>query len=128
MPSINRLKGNFAELHAAAYLARKDCEIVARNYRYRGGELDIVAKDMQGTFLFVEVKSVWKRDKGNPASRVTRTKQFKIWRTAAHFLHFHGGQDQTARFDVVSIDLRKGQLDIRYYPGAFVADRVIPQC
>ncbi len=126
--SRNKQKGRFAELHAAAYLCRQGCKILARNYRYRNGELDIVAKDSAGTILFVEVKSVWNERKGSPASRVNESKRFRIWRTAAHFLHFNGGEDQKARFDVIGIDLRNGKLQLRHYPDAFVAPRVIPEC
>ncbi len=124
----NKQKGRFAELHAAAYLCRQGCKILARNYRYRNGELDIVAKDSAGTILFVEVKSVWNERKGSPASRVNERKRFRIWRTAAHFMHFNGGENQKARFDVIGIDLRNGKLQLRHYPDAFIASRVIPEC
>lgn len=126
--SGNGKKGRFAELHAAAFLRRQGCTILARNYRYRNGELDIVAKDSSGTILFVEVKSVWNGETGNPASRVNARKQFRIWRTAAHFLHFNGGENQKARFDVIGVDFQSGNLRLRHYPDAFIATRVIPEC
>ena len=56
--SVNRKKGNAIETEASAYLMRNGYEILDRNYAYRGGELDIVARDGQ-TVVFVEVKSVW---------------------------------------------------------------------
>jgi putative endonuclease len=59
---------------------------------------------------------------------VKSAKQYKIWRTACHFLHFHGGQDQASRFDVISIDFRKGTLDIQYYPGAFETKATLAHC
>lgn len=126
--SYNKEKGRFAELHAAAFLCRKGCTILARNYRYQNGELDIVAKDPKGVILFVEVKSVFDSQVGNPASRVNGRKQFRIWKTAAHYLHFHGGQNQKCRFDVISLDLRFGKFTLKHYPDAFVASRVIPEC
>ena len=67
--SSNKPKGNFIETQATAYLCREGYEIVARNYAYQGGELDIVAKDGE-TVVFVEVKSVWNNQQGNPAARV----------------------------------------------------------
>lgn len=124
----NRAKGRFAELHACGFLMRQGCTLVARNYAYRGGELDIVAKSPEGRFLFVEVKSVWKRDKGAPESRVRAGKQYKVWRTACHFLHFHGGLDQKSRFDVIAVNVRDGKLDIRHFPGAFEAKHTIADC
>ncbi len=124
----NKQKGRFAELHAAAFLCRNGCTILARNYRYQNGELDIVARDSKGIILFVEVKSVWDSHTGNPASRVNARKQYQVWKTAAHFLHFHGGQNQRCRFDVISIDLRFGKFTLKHYPDAFVGSHVIPEC
>ena len=66
--AANRPKGNFIESQAAAYLRRLGYVIIARNYAYQGGELDIVAKDGE-TIVFVEVKSVWNNQQGNPAAR-----------------------------------------------------------
>ena len=83
--SQNKSKGNFVETQAAAYLMREGYDILARNYAYRGGELDIVARDGE-TLVFVEVKSVWNNQQGNPAARVNALKQKKIWQTACHFL------------------------------------------
>ena len=102
----NRPKGNFIESQAAAYLRRLGYEIIARNYAYQGGELDIVAREGD-TIVFVEVKSVWNNQQGNPAARVNAAKQKKIWKTACHFLHTHRddapkGFDQPCRFDVLS--------------------------
>ena len=126
--NYNKQKGRFAELHAAAYLCRKGCTLLARNYRYQNGELDIVAINPKGVILFVEVKSVWDSNAGNPASRVNLRKQNQVWKTAAHFLHYHGGQDQRCRFDVISVDLRFGKFVLKHYPDAFVSTHVIPEC
>ena len=82
--SSNKPKGNLIETQAAAYLTREGYQILARNYAYQGGELDIVASDGK-TLVFVEVKSVWNNQEGNPAARVNALKQKKIWKTACHF-------------------------------------------
>lgn len=128
MKSLNKKKGRFAELHAAAYLCRQGFQLVARNYRYRNGELDIVAKDSDGRFLFVEVKSIWNSQAGSAESRVGYRKQYQVWRTAVHFLHAHGGQEQKARFDVICVDMCGESPRLTHYPGAFVAGNVIPEC
>lgn len=125
-------KGNFIESQAAAYLRRLGYEILARNYAYRGGELDIVAKT-QETIVFVEVKSVWSNQQGNPAARVNRLKQQKIWRTACHFLQTHGdatprGFDQPCRFDVLSARVYQKPLQFTHIQNAFEGTQVIPQC
>lgn len=128
----NRMKGKFIETQAAAYLTRLGYEILARNYAFRGGELDIVARDGE-TIVFVEVKSVWNNQQGNPAARVNREKQKKIWRTACHFLGTQPqfaprGFDQPSRFDVLSIRTYQRPLQFSHLKNAFEGTQVIPQC
>ncbi|MDR2732499.1 MAG: YraN family protein [Fibromonadaceae bacterium] len=126
MFTLKTKRGRKAEAYAGAYLLRKGCKLFARNYRYAGGELDIVAKSKSGVWLFVEVKSVWEKSFGSPDVRVNREKQRKIWQTALHFLHSNGGIDQASRFDVVAMDFRNGKQSLKYYENAFIASQVIP--
>ena len=49
-------RGEWGEAQAAAFLAQKGGRILARNYRTRFGELDIIA-ELSGVLLFVEVKT-----------------------------------------------------------------------
>ena len=128
----NRPKGNFIESQAAAYLRRLGYEIIARNYAYQGGELDIVAREGD-TIVFVEVKSVWNNQQGNPAARVNAAKQKKIWKTACHFLHTHRddapkGFDQPCRFDVLSARVYLKPLQFSHIKNAFEGSQIIPQC
>ncbi len=110
----NRTKGNFIETQAVAFLKRLGYEILARNYAFRGGELDIVAREGE-TIVFVEVKSVWNNQQGNPAARVNREKQRKIWQTACHFL---GTQAR----------VYQRPLQFSHFKNAFEGTQVIPQC
>lgn len=126
MPTLKSLRGCKAETYACAYLRRKGCKLLARNYRYAGGELDIVAKEKSGKWLFIEVKSVWENSFGLPDVRVNGEKQRKIWQTALHFLHKNGSMEQNSRFDVVAMDFRGKTPVLRYYENAFVAPNVIP--
>ncbi len=126
----NRPKGDFVETQAAAFLCRAGFEILARNYAYRGGELDIVAREhTQGgdTIVFVEVKSVWSNRNGNPAARVNAAKQKKIWQTACHYLHTHGGFEQRCRFDVLSARVYQQPLQFSHVKNAFEGKQVIPE-
>ena len=127
----NRPKGKFIESHAAAYLMRKGYSILARNYAYQGGELDIVASD-NGTVVFVEVKSVWNNQQGNPAARVNIQKQKKIWRTACHFLSTQKenapkGFDTPCRFDVLTARAYQQPIQFVHYKNAFEGSQVVPQ-
>jgi putative endonuclease len=128
----NRTKGNFIETQAVAFLKRLGYEILARNYAFRGGELDIVAREGE-TIVFVEVKSVWNNQQGNPAARVNREKQRKIWQTACHFLGTQTqfaprGFDQPSRFDVLTARVYQRPLQFSHFKNAFEGTQVIPQC
>lgn len=128
----NRTKGNFIETQAVAFLKRLGYEILARNYAFRGGELDIVAREGE-TIVFVEVKSVWNNQQGNPAARVNREKQRKIWQTACHFLGTQPqfapcGFDQPSRFDVLTARVYQRPLQFSHFKNAFEGTQVIPQC
>lgn len=123
-----RSKGNFIENHATAYLMRQGYRILARNYAYRGGELDIVAQD-GNTTVFVEVKSVWSNSQGNPAARVNASKQKKVWKTACHFLATQvKNLDQKSRFDVLALRAYENPMHFYHYKDAFEGTQVIPQC
>ena len=131
MKSTNRPKGNFIETLASAFLMREGYSILARNYAYQGGELDIVASD-NGTVVFVEVKSVWNNQEGNPAARVNTLKQKKIWQTACHFLATQNaiapkGFDTPCRFDVLSTRAYQEPLQFAHYKNAFEANEVLPR-
>jgi len=130
--TCNHTKGNFIETQAVAYLEREGYKILARNYAYRGGELDIVARD-GATLVFVEVKSVWNNQQGNPAARVNALKQKKIWQTACHFLATQKefapkGFDEPCRFDVLSARVYQQPLQFTHIKNAFEGTQVIPQC
>jgi len=79
-------------------------------------------------WIFVEVKSVWHPRMGNPNRRVGFRKQERIWRTAVHFLHHHGGLDQASRFDVIAVDCRSGKARIEHYMGAFESKHALGYC
>lgn len=128
--SQNKSKGNFIETQAVAFLMREGYEVLARNYAYHGGELDIVARD-GSTLVFVEVKSVWNNQQGNPAARVNVLKQKKIWHTACHFLATQKeiapkGFDEPCRFDVLSARAYQQPLQFAHYKNAFEGSQVIP--
>ena len=129
--ATNRPKGNYIETLASAYLSREGYQILARNYAYMGGELDIVARDGE-TLVFVEVKSVWNNQQGNPAARVNSLKQKKIWKTACHFIatqkeHAPLGFNTPCRFDVLTARAYQKPLQFVHYKNAFEGSQVIPQ-
>jgi putative endonuclease len=109
-------KGRLGEDAAVKYLEEAGMQIVARNYRSRYGEIDIVAMD-HGTLAFVEVKA-WKTvDVEELEFGITGAKQRKIIQTAKSFLLNHIEYNNTPqRFDVLFF----GREGTRYLAEAFM--------
>lgn len=116
----NRETGALAERIAACFLALKGYSILARNYRFHGKEIDIVAAD-RGRLVFVEVKFRRSSRKGLPREAVDRRKRRQIIFAARGFLAARRGM--SCRFDVIEIRTeRRGQkLVVEHIVGAFEA-------
>lgn len=94
--------GKSGEEIAARYLKENGYKIIARNYKTRLGEIDIVASD-NGRFAFIEVKTRRSDSHGLPAEAVSGFKQRQIAKAAISFLKENKLLDRSARFDVVSV-------------------------
>ena len=91
-------KGREAEARAAQHLARHGLTVLARNYRCRGGEIDLVCRD-GATLVFVEVRLRTRRGYGGAAASITAAKRRRIELAAGHYLS--GKPWPACRFDVV---------------------------
>lgn len=95
--------GAAAECAAYRFLLQRGLKPIARNYRCRGGELDLVMLDGR-TLALVEVRYRSTQDFGGPAASVTWFKQRRIVLAARHLLKMRRDlRDFPARFDVVAI-------------------------
>lgn len=111
-------KGAAAEEAAAHYLAARGLRVVERNFRVRGGEIDLVCRDGP-TVVFVEVRLRRRSDYGGAAASITAAKQAKIVLAARHWLVRHGQYNGSpCRFDCVLTD---GE-HIEWLRDAFAAD------
>ncbi len=112
-----RSVGNQKEELVAAWLKEQGVEILARNFYFHGGELDLVIKD--GEYLcFIEVKYRKSTNYGYPEEAVTPSKQRKILQGAKVFLYKnHISSDTPCRFDVISVY----QEEITWIKDAFMA-------
>jgi putative endonuclease len=81
---MNR-NGRHAEDVAAAFLQNRGLKLVARNYRCRFGEIDLIARDGK-TLIFVEVRMRSSDGFGGAAASITAAKRGKLLRTARHYL------------------------------------------
>lgn len=113
----NRRKiGSDYENLAADFLREKGYRIIARNFRDRTGEIDIIAKDAD-YLVFVEVKYRTDETCGNPLEAVDAKKQRRICRTAFYYCMKYGyGDTVPCRFDVIGID---GEKNIVHIVNAF---------
>lgn len=111
-------KGEWAEELACRYLREQGYLIVARNWRWPGGEVDIIAKDGD-TLVFVEVKGRRGGSHGAPEEAVDARKRARLWRTAQAFLGDKLGR-VPVRFDVIGV----GPSGINHVRGAVRAEDV----
>lgn len=119
------IRGKLGEDYTADYLINKGYMILARNFRRKGGELDIVALD--GKMLaVVEVKSRKFGSMTDGMDAVTYTKRRNIIRTAQRFIDETDVDFEEMRFDVAELTLTTEEiprvLDFSYCEDAFSAD------
>jgi putative endonuclease len=94
--------GKDSEQLAVDFLQKNGYTIIQRNFRIRGGEIDIIAKE-KNTLVFIEVKSRTTTRYGHAIQSLTSQQQKRLSKTALTYLYQHKMNNQSARFDVVAI-------------------------
>ncbi len=97
--------GQKGESRSADFLKQKNYEIIARNWRNRGGEIDIIAIDKgENTLVFVEVKTLPNTEMDDLDIIINRKKQARISKTAKYFLKINRKYNEMCmRFDVIVV-------------------------
>ncbi len=107
-PADRRATGARFEAHAQAWLQRQRLVFVARNVHCRGGELDLVMRERDGTLVFVEVRARTRAAYGGAAASVGWHKRQRLLRAAREYLltyaDEHGALPPACRFDVVTFE------------------------
>jgi putative endonuclease len=112
--------GDAAESRALAYLQQRGLTLVERNYRVargprsRGGEIDLILRDRDGTLVFVEVRARSGADFGGAGASIGAAKRASLRLAAAFFLRRFAAPPP-CRFDVVAIDGER----LEWLPAAF---------
>ena len=94
--------GRFGEMLACEYLVRKSYKIIDKNYRTRGGEIDIIA-EKDALIIFVEVKTRTGGSFGLPEEAIDQRKQIKICQTIECYLEANKRFNQEFRIDSIAI-------------------------
>ena len=110
--------GNKGEDLACSFLEEKGFKIIARNFRHKRNEIDIIAQDEKATLVFVEVKAKSSARFGHPEEAVDSKKAARIMEAAEHYIYLNNWKDNI-RFDVIAIDLSKDQHEIFHFEDAF---------
>jgi putative endonuclease len=113
MTRARQALGASGEDAACAELLRRGYRIMARRYRTRFGEIDVVARDGR-TVVFIEVKTRASTAFGTAAEAVTPHKQAQVRKLAADYLWRHGLGEPPCRFEVaaVSVDAQRRPVEV----------------
>ena len=120
--STTKAAGDAGEARALAHLLAQGLTLVQRNYRVargphaRGGEIDLVMRERDGTLVFVEVRARRSASHGGAAASVSASKQRSLVLAAQHFLTSFRTVPP-CRFDVIALDGDR----IEWLRGAFDA-------
>lgn len=106
MPRSLQNIAKIGEKLAVEHLKIQGYQILAENYRFQRGEIDIIAKHEE-RIVFVEVKTRRSLKYGLPQSAVTEQKQRQISKIALAYLQKHNLIDTACRFDVIAIQLTR---------------------
>jgi putative endonuclease len=101
--------GDRAEALVLQHLLRHGLALVCRNYRVargpraRGGEIDLILRERDGTLVFVEVRARASTSHGGALASVSAAKQRSLVFAAQHYLASLA-QVPPCRFDVVAVE------------------------
>ncbi len=116
------LLGRNTEQRAERLLQRAGLRTLDRNWRCKGGELDLVMEDGD-TLVFVEVRRRSRRDRASAAESVDWRKRRRLVHAARRYLQTRS-REPACRFDVVTVDGPKGDEVLRWIRGAFDASDI----
>jgi putative endonuclease len=117
MQSSSRQLGQVAEDLAADHFRKSGFTILARNYRYKRAEIDIIAQK-DNLLVFVEVKARSSDQFGHPEALVTPKQQALVQAAAEEFI-ITQDWNHAIRFDVIAITKQHNQLQLTHFEDGF---------
>ena len=117
---INTL-GKEWEAMAESYLIKKGFRTKKRNYYTKMGEIDLIMKDSNGTYIFIEVKKRKGIDFGRPLEYINARKMKKIIRTAEQYIAENKLHGNDFRFDAVEIiEWGSGEIELNHIENIYL--------
>ena len=101
--------GKLGETLAENFLTSQNYKILAKNFRGRFGEIDLICRDLgNGQIVFVEVKTRTQKKFGIPEEAITYSKKEKLIKTSLEFLGMQNGNLRKGwRMDLIAVKLNK---------------------
>ena len=116
-----KLLGRWGEKRGEKFLKTKGFRKLARNYSCKTGEIDLVMVDIDGSIVFIEVKTRASETFTPAEAVVTPAKKTSLFRAARYFLATNNIEDRPFRFDIVTVVLGKaGREKLNHYQNVFV--------
>lgn len=109
--------GKYGEDLACEFLKKHNYKIIERNFRIRGGEIDIIARDDE-TLVFIEVKTRSSHRFGLPVESVNFYKLRFLERASKFYRLKRRNLPEQERIDVVSVDLSDVEPEIKLIKNA----------
>lgn len=121
--SVRHITGKTGETLAAEHLQAQGYEILHRRFRYRNGELDVVAR-RGNMIVFAEVKTINLKKSlsapfGDPETWLTEKKKKFLYRCAEYYLGKQDIHDADCRFDLIAVRLYADHSEINHIENAF---------
>lgn len=114
-------RGKAAEERALNFLKKCGLKPLEKNYRTRGGEIDLIMLDDE-TIVFIEVRARSNDSYMKPLESIDKRKLENIIYASNHYLQKNrAGNDSSCRFDVVVLTGASGQPKIEWIKNAFEA-------
>lgn len=115
--SNNVERGKIGEAMATNYLIDRGYYILDRNFRWKTGEIDIIASKKE-ILIFIEVKTRTNINYGYAYEAVNRKKQKRIINTAFYYIKLNKMYNYQLRFDIIEVYLKKDN-KINHFENAF---------
>lgn len=97
-----RALGRYGEAAAERYFLSRGCAVIGRGWRIQGGEIDLIAME-RDEVVFVEVKTRYPGEYGDPEESVTGAKRHRLRRAVHAWLESQPRRHHRYRIDVIAI-------------------------